>query len=89
MSEVVASKAKLTGIEYAWACWPLVLVFMGGALGGLCGGAAAGINVKIFNSARSAKFKYAVSLLVSFGGVAAYLLAAVVLVLVFPSLGKR
>jgi hypothetical protein len=66
-----------------------VLVFMGGALGGLCGGAAAGINVKIFNSARSAKFKYAVSLLVSLGGVAAYLLAAVVLVLVFPSLGKR
>lgn len=89
MSEVAVGQAKLKGAQYAWACWPLILVFMGGALGGLCGGLAAGINLKIFNSAKSSKFKYAVSFLVSLAGVAAYLLAAVMLVLVFPSLGKR
>jgi len=89
MEKVAADKKKLKAVEYAWACWPLIMVAVGGALGGLCGGGAAAINMKLFNSSRTQKAKYALSFLVSIGSVLLYLLAAVVLVIIFPSLGKK
>ncbi|MDE2009140.1 MAG: hypothetical protein KGJ09_03580, partial [Candidatus Omnitrophica bacterium] len=41
---------NLKWYEHLAAGWPLVMVFCGGAVGGLCGGAAYTINGKIFNS---------------------------------------
>ena len=89
MEKVAVEKKKLKAIEYAWGCWPLIMVTVGGALGGLCGGGAAAINMKLFSSSRTQKSKYVLSFLVSIGSVLVYLLAAVVLVLIFPSFGKK
>jgi hypothetical protein len=86
MTDINADKQKLKPHEYAWAGWPLIMVFIGGALGGLCGGAAMALNVKIFNSSRSVKYKYGMTLLVSLASILIYIVAVTILVLFFPSI---
>ncbi|AGG90273.1 hypothetical protein LRK24_05200 [Rhodanobacter denitrificans] len=73
----------LAGFDYVWACWPLSVAFVGGALGGLCGGAAAAINVKLFKSGKSKTYKYVASLLVSLGALVAYFILAMLFVAIF------
>ena len=89
MTDIKAEKPKLKPFEYAWAGWPLIMVAIGGALGGLCGGAAMALNVKIFNSSRSVKYKYGMTLLVSLASILVYLVAVTVLVLIFPSMAPK
>lgn len=67
------------------ACgWPLVLVGIGGAIGGLCGGVAYGLSVKVFTKDISDTKKYAYSLLISLGAFIAYLLIVTILAIIFP-----
>ncbi|MFV0679674.1 ankyrin repeat domain-containing protein [Ottowia sp.] len=80
---------KLRWFEYVWAGWPLLLFTVGGALGGLCGGAAMGLNVKIFLSAKSTPQKYGLTLLVSLVAVLFYVVTITALVYFFPSLARR
>ena len=76
MSEIVSS---LKWYEYVWIGIPIVLVFSGGAIGGLCGAVAANASGRVFRSDRSSLAKYALSALVTVGAVVAF----VVLVTVF------
>lgn len=56
---------------------PLVLIFLGGLIGGLCGGFGAYWNGCIFRSKRSLFAKIALSSLVTLGAITAYVIFAV------------
>ena len=53
--------------EYAWTALPVLMVFIGGALGGGLGGVAALWNAKIFRSGKPALVKYSLTALISCG----------------------
>lgn len=59
-----------------WVGWPLVLVFVGGVMGGLCGGAAFTINRTIFKRTRNRVLRYVLAGLVSIGAVIVYFVLA-------------
>ena len=75
--------------EYVWMCLPLLLLFIGGAVGGLCGGGGVYVNAHIFRSDRSSVAKYLLTGVVSVGAVVAYVGLVMVLVVLFPALFKR
>ena len=66
----------LAWYQYAWLGIPILLVFLGGAIGGLCGGLAAAISSRIFRSERSEGVKYALTGLVSLGAFVTYVMVA-------------
>jgi hypothetical protein len=55
----------LAWYEYAWACLPILLLLVGGAIGGALGGAAAYTNLALFRSQRSPSARYGLSALVT------------------------
>ena len=63
--------------EMVWSGLPLVLIFLGGAIGGACGAVAFVINSKIFRSESDGLLKYLITGVVSFAAVVVYLIAAV------------
>lgn len=73
---------SLKWYHWIWVGLPVVLVFVGGALGGLCGGTAAFINGRVFRSGMNGFVKYLLTGLISVAAVFAY----VVLVVIFASL---
>jgi hypothetical protein len=58
--------APLAWYEWAWAAFPLVLIFLGGAIGGGLGAVAATFNVGLFRSEKPVFVKYALSAAISF-----------------------
>lgn len=72
--------------EYIWACAPLILIAIGGALGGMLGGAAAWTNLAIFRSSVSPALRYVYSALLSLTAVVLFLSAVTALQ---ESLGRR
>lgn len=74
--------------EHVACGWPLVLVFVGGAIGGACGGAAYMINGNIFKADHPTPLKYVYSFLVGIGAIVLYFGCAMILVTVFPGLRK-
>lgn len=81
-----AEKPKLTIFEHVICAWPLWLIAVGGAIGGLCGGAAWALNTRIMRSQRSAPLKYILILLSGVGAAALYFVLIVALALAFPTL---
>lgn len=75
--EPVELAPPLKSYEYAWAGVPLLLVFAGGAIGGLFGGLGAMVSGRIFRSDRGALAKYGLTLLVTLGAAVAYFVVAV------------
>jgi hypothetical protein len=71
--------APLKWYELIWAGWPIALLFVGGALGALCGVLAAYTNSRIFRSNFSPAMKYAVTALVSIISVIVYGVSSVLL----------
>jgi hypothetical protein len=65
--------------EYAWSGLPILLVFAGGALGGLVGGAATIVNGRIFRSGRGAIAKYGLAGLITVSAVVAFFVLAIAL----------
>lgn len=63
---------KLTWYQYAWIGWPLILVAVGGAIGGGCGGVAAAINFKVFKKTQNPVLRYVWTGLISVAAVATY-----------------
>lgn len=88
MSEDLApnNTKKMEWYEHLACGWPLLLVFIGGALGGLCGGAAYAVNAKVFSKDISITKKYAYVILVGVGAFLVYFIAVVVLAMIFPGL---
>jgi len=62
--QFLAVKA-LAWYQLVWAGWPILLVFVGGALGALCGVLAAYSNSRIFRSNLQPVMKYVATALVS------------------------
>lgn len=85
-AKTLDDKKKLQWYEHLACGWPLVLVGIGGALGGLCGGAAYVISAKIFRKEIPSTKKYIYAILVGLSAIVVYLLALVVLALIFPDL---
>jgi hypothetical protein len=82
-------KRRLRTHEYVVAGIPLLLMFVGGAVGGAAGGCAFVVNVKIFQGPMAPVKKYALSTLVTIAAYAAYVLAAGLLALAFPGLLRK
>jgi len=80
--EVVELASALKWYEYVWIGIPIVLVFSGGAIGGLAGALGANASGRVFRSNRSSLAKYGLSALITLGALVAY----VVLVTVFRPL---
>jgi hypothetical protein len=62
--------------QYLWMSIPIVLVFMGGAIGGFCGGLAATVSSRIFRSDLNEGTKYAVTGLISLSAFFVYFIVA-------------
>jgi hypothetical protein len=77
--EVVKLAEPLHWYEYVWSGLPILLVFTGGALGGLVGGVAAVTNGRIFRSARSPIAKYGLAAAITVSATAVFLVLAVML----------
>jgi hypothetical protein len=71
------SKAKLAWYEYVWICLPITLVYAGGLIGGLCGGAACAINRTVFKQTKNPILRYVWTGLISALAGTAYLVVAV------------
>ena len=64
--------------QWVWGGWPVLLLFVGGALGAMAGMIAVAINAKVFRAEMSEVLKYLVSGVVSVLAVIAYFIAAMV-----------
>ena len=80
---------KLKGFEHIICGWPLILVFIGGAIGGACGGLAYALNAKLYLSELSKTKKYLYITLVGLGAFVLYYAVVVILVLIFPDLFSK
>ena len=67
---------SLRWYEYLWMGIPIVLVFTGGAIGGLFGGAAVLGSSHVFRSSQSTPSKYALTGLISVASVVGYVVIA-------------
>jgi hypothetical protein len=65
--------------QYAWMSLPLLLLFLGGAIGGFCGGLAATLSSRVFRSDLSENMQYAASAFISSAACVTYLLIATTL----------
>lgn len=63
----------LAWYQWVWAGWPLVLIFLGGAIGGLLGAVATTINSQILRSELNGVIKYVLSGVVSMVAVGLWL----------------
>ena len=77
--EKVKVAEPLQWYEYAWSGMPIILMFIGGALGGLVGGVASIANGRIFRSDRRSTEKYAMAGLITVTAVAIYYAAVIAL----------
>jgi hypothetical protein len=73
--KIVELASPLKWYEYVWIGIPFILVFTGGALGGLIGALSANASGKIFRGNRSLLAKYSLSALISFGGLITFIIA--------------
>ncbi|GEM_PF-2127838 len=73
----------LAWYQWIWIGLPIVLVFTGGMIGGMIGGAATYLNMVIMQAARPAIFRYVATLSVSIASVFCYLVLVVLLSIVF------
>ena len=64
--------------QWVWGGWPVLLLFVGGALGAVAGMIAVAINAKVFRAEMSEVLKYLVSGIVSVLAVVAYFIAAII-----------
>ncbi len=69
-------KRKLTAPEWVWIGWPLILIALGGAIGGACGGGAFALNHMIFQRTEQPVFRYLFTGLISVGAIVLFLVAA-------------
>jgi len=80
---------NLRWYEHLAAGWPLILILVGGAIGGGCGGAAYALNGKIFSLSISKPLKYLYVALVGIGAVILYIMIAIILFILFPQLAHK
>jgi hypothetical protein len=62
--------------QWVWGSWPVILLFLGGAIGGFLGGAAVAINAHLFRANVSPILKYFLTAAVSTAAVILFILIA-------------
>lgn len=65
--------------EWVWSGLPILLIFVGGAIGAVAGIVAFGVNTQIFRSARSTALKFLLTAAVSALAVVVYVVLATLL----------
>jgi len=80
---------NLKWYEHLTAGWPLLLIFVGGAIGGLCGAISYIISAKLFNSKIPKASKYLFSILIGIVFIGIWFLLVMILVKIFPGIAKR
>ncbi|MHC4874672.1 MAG: DUF4339 domain-containing protein [Planctomycetota bacterium] len=71
-----------SGVAYVLCGWPLILVFFGGLIGGMCGGLAYGINIQVYQSRMNFIFK---ALIIIVSGLGAFVAYAVIAAMLFSA----
>ena len=84
-SKPVKLVEPLQWYQWLWGGWPVVLVFVGGALGAIAGVLAFTINARLFRTEMNPVLKYVVTAVVSGGAVLAYFIVALLLALTINS----
>lgn len=77
--EVKQTPEKLPASVHFMCGWPLLLVVLGGAIGGLMGGLAYGVNMYIYKSKLPAGAKIALNIITGCAAIMIWLLIAVAL----------
>ncbi len=77
--DLIQLAAPLKWYEYLWMGLPILLIFLGGAVGGGIGGYATYTNGKIFRTQRSVWAKYGLTGLISIAAVIFYLVLGITL----------
>lgn len=80
---------NLKWYEHLAAGWPIILIFVGGAIGGGLGAAAYILNVRIFNKSISSAKKYIFSILIGIASVLACFIVIVTIAIIFPGFFKK
>ena len=80
------AKQKLNTVELVFAAWPMALVAVGGAIGGLCGGIGWAVNAAIMGSKLSAPVRYGLCVLVGIGAIGLWFVAVFLLAMAFPAM---
>jgi hypothetical protein len=71
--------------QLVWAGWPILLLFVGGFLGALCGILAAYTNTRIFRSELQPVLKYVITAVISGAAIVIYLVLGILLALAINS----
>lgn len=66
------------------AGWPLIMIAIGGAVGGLCGGGAYAISMSLLKRKGVTPLSCFLSVFIGIAGVILYLVVAVALAIAFP-----
>jgi hypothetical protein len=66
--------------EYVWACLPLLLIGLGGAIGGAIGGATAWANMALFRAQTNPAARYGLSALATVGAFVLWFVLAVAII---------
>lgn len=64
-NQVFVIKDPLRWYQYIWSGWPILMIFVGGAIGGSLGAAAVTINTQIFRTKLHGFLKYLVAFFIS------------------------
>jgi hypothetical protein len=75
---------KLPSYAHAIAGWPLIMIVIGGALGGLCGGGAYGLSMALLKKKGVTPLSCVLSFLIGITGVGLYFVVIVALAMAFP-----
>lgn len=75
---------SLPSYAHAIAGWPLIMIVIGGALGGLCGGGAYGLSMALLKKKGVTPLSFFLSLLIGIAGVCLYFFAIIGLSIAFP-----
>lgn len=75
-NQVFVIKEPLRWYQYLWGVWPMLMIFVGGAIGGGLGAVAATINMQIFRTRLQGFSKYLVTLFIAFSAVTIWLIIA-------------
>ena len=77
--KTVSFVEPLQWYQWVWGGWPVILLFIGGALGAVAGLISFAVNAKIFRTEMSPVLKYVVTGAVAVAAVIAYFIAAVII----------
>lgn len=76
-NKVIDVAKPLAWYEWIWNGWPIVLLFGGGALGGLLGALAIVANLAVFRTQQNTLLKYLITGAISIAAVIAYLVIGI------------